>query len=423
MSGIFEGFLSTPEGLELFSERKFIACMLRFEAALARAQASVGLIPDSVAQSIIGTCKVELFDVAKIVRESVRAGSIAVPLVKSLRETVGLFNQDAARFVHYGATQQDVVDTALVLATREALDMIEHDVRQAVLALLLLAERHASTPALARTLMQPSSLTSFGFGCSLWSAPLVRGLQRLQLTAANALGITLGGSAGSLAQMDGKSLQVLAHMSAGLGLKAPPLACNSQRDEWLVLGCELAVLVGSLGKMAADISLMSQFEVAELAESADAGAGLSQAPGAARSGQMLRTPHPVCCTVAMAAARRTPQRVAALLAAMTQEREPSLGNWQAEFAEWPGLLMSAHGAARAMARALPGLQVDSNRMQSNLAAVRSEIAKESRELANETFNPLLVEQASVLALAQVTFQRSSLAAIDAAAIAMPVSAS
>ena len=421
MSSIFVGFLSTPEGLELFSERKFIACMLRFEAALARAQANVGLIPDSAAQSIIDTCKVELFDVAKIVRESARAGSIAVPLLKSLRETVALFNQDAARFVHYGATQQDVVDTALALVTREGLDMIEHDVRQAVVALLLLAERHALTPALARTLMQPSSLTSFGFGCSVWSAPLVRGLQRLQLTAANALGITLGGSAGTLAQMGGKSVQVIAHMAAGLGLKAPQLACNSQRDEWLVLGCELAVLVGSLGKMAADISLMSQFEVAELAEPTDAGAGPAT-PGATRSGAGFRKTNPVSCMVALVAARRTPLRVAALLAAMTQEREPALGNWQAELAEWPGLLMSAHGAARAMARALPGLQVDAKRMQSNLAAVRSEIAKESIELANETFNPLLVEQASVLALAQVVFQRSSLAAIDAAAIAMPVGA-
>ena len=115
MSSIFEGFLSTPEVLDAFSERNFIDAMLRFEASLARAQAGAGLIPEAAAKSIVGTCKVELFDVAKIVRESGRAGSIAIPLVKSLKETVALFNKEAAAYVHFGSTSQDVIDTALAL--------------------------------------------------------------------------------------------------------------------------------------------------------------------------------------------------------------------------------------------------------------------------------------------------------------------
>ncbi|MES2363359.1 MAG: lyase family protein [Pseudomonadota bacterium] len=404
MSSIFEGFLSTPEVLELFSERKIVEAMLRFEASLARAQASVGLIPDPAAQSIIGTCKVELFDVAKIVRESGRAGSIAIPLVKSLKETVALFNKDAAGFVHFGTTSQDVVDTALALITREALGMIEKDVHKAVAALLQLAERHAADPVLARTLMQPASVTSFGLKCAGWAAPLVRSLQRLQSTAAKALSLQLGGAVGTLAQMKkgNKKLgpQVIALMAADLKLKEAPFAWHTQRDEWVALACEMALLVGSLGKVARDISLMVQFEVGELAEPLE--------PGRGGASVMPHKRNPVSCMVALAAAQRVPQRVAALLATMPQEHERALGNWQAELAEWPGLLMSVHGSARAMAQALSGLQVDTQRMRANLDAVRAGL---SPDVVDEWFNPALAQHAATLTRAQVALAAGALAAL------------
>lgn len=405
MSSIFEGFLSTSEILEAFSERHFLEAMLRFEASLARAQASVGLIPEAAAQSIIGTCKVELFDVAKIVRESGRAGSIAIPLVKSLKETVGLFNQDAAGFVHFGSTSQDVIDTALALVTRNALNLIEADVSKAASALLVLAERHADHPVLARTLMQPASVTSFGLKCVGWAAPLLRSLQRLQSSAGNALGVQLGGAVGTLAQMKKNGTnwgpQVRALMAADLQLKAPPFAWHTQRDEWVALGCELGLLVGSLGKVAKDISLMGQYEVGEVAEPTEAGRGGSSA--------MPHKRNPVACMVALAAAQRAPQRVAALLAAMPQEHERALGNWQAELAEWPGLLMSAHGSARAMAQALPGLQVDTQRMRANLDGLRAVLPQEA---ADEWFNPALALHAAELAHTQVAILRSGLAALN-----------
>lgn len=390
MSSIFEGFLSTSEVLEVFSERYFLDAMLRFEASLARAQASVGLIPQAAAQSIIGTCKVELFDVAKIVRESGRAGSLAIPLVNSLRETVGLFNQDAVRFVHLGATSQDVIDTALVLVTRDALNLIEADVRKTLAALLALAGQHADTPILARTLMQPASVTSFGLKCAGWAAPLLRSLQRLPSSRAHALSVQLGGAVGTLAEMQEKGPQVLASMAADLQLRAPLFNWHTQRDEWVALGCELGLLVGSLGKIAKDISLLSQFEVGELSEPQEAGRGGSTA--------MLHKRNPVACMVALAAAQRAPQRVAALLAAMPQEHERSLSHWQAELAEWPGLLMSAHGAARAIAQALPGLQVDAQRMRRNLDNVRAALPA---EVADEWFNPALARHAAELSRLQV----------------------
>jgi 3-carboxy-cis,cis-muconate cycloisomerase len=405
MSSIFEGFLSTPEVLELFSERKIVEAMLRFEASLARAQASVGLIPESAAQSIIGTCKVELFDVTKIVRESVRAGSVAIPLVKSLTETVGLFNKDAAKFVHFGTTSQDVLDTAMALVTREALDLIEADVQKAVAALLVLTERHAADAVLARTFMQPASVTSFGLKCAGWAAPLVRSLQRLQLAGANALSVQLGGSVGTLAQMKkgNKRLgpQVMALMAADLKLKEAPFSWHTQRDEWVALGCEMALLVGSLGKVAKDISLMVQFEAGELAEPLE--------PGRGGASVMPHKRNPVSCMVALAAAQRVPQRVAALLAAMPQEHERALGNLQAELAEWPGLLMSVHGSARAMSQALAGLQVDTQRMQANINAVRSELPA---EVSDEWFSPELAQHAGTLARSQLVLLTQAMTAIN-----------
>jgi 3-carboxy-cis,cis-muconate cycloisomerase len=400
MSSIFDGFLSTPEVLDAFSEHNFLDAMLRFEASLARAQAGAGLIPEAAAQSIIGNCQIELFDVAKIVRESGRAGSVAIPLVKSLREAVALVNPEAAGFVHFGATSQDVIDTALALVTRKALRLIEADVHKAVATLLALAQRHAADPMLARTLMQPASVTSFGLKCAGWAAPLVRSLQRLQVSAGHALRVQLGGAVGTLAQMQGKGPQIMARMAFDLKLKAPTSAWHTQRDEWVALGCELGLLVGSLGKMAKDIVLLGQYEVGEAAEPSEPGRGGSSA--------MPHKRNPVASMVALAAAQRAPQRVAALLAAMPQEHERALGNWQAELAEWPALLMSAHGAARAMAQALPGLQVDTQRMRANLDALRAALPAEA---ADEWFNPALAQQAAELTHAQIQVQTDALAAL------------
>ena len=390
MSSIFEGFLSTSEILEAFSERNFVEAMLRFEASLTRAQAKVGLIPEAAAQSIIGTCKIELFDVAKIVRESGRAGSIAIPLIKSLKETVGLFNKEAVAFVHFGSTSQDVIDTALALVTRNALNLIEADVHKAVTALMALARRHAADPVLAHTLMQPASVTSFGLKCVGWATPLARSLQRLQVSGPNALCLQLGGAVGTLAQMKGQGADVIAHMAADLKLKAPTFTWHTHRDEWMALGCELGILVGSLGKMAKDIALMGQWEVGELAEPTEPGRGGSSA--------MPHKRNPVACMVALAAAQRAPQRVATMLASMPQEHERALGNWQAELAEWPGLLMSAHSSARAMAQALPGLQVDTARMRANLENLRAILPPDAAE---EWFSPALADNAATLTLTQL----------------------
>lgn len=401
MRSLFDGFLTTSEALEVFGEQHILEAMLRFQAALARAQAAVGLIPESAAQSIIGTCRVELFDVAKIVRESARAGSVALPLLKILKETVGLFNPQAPQYVNFGSTSQDVIDTALALVTREALQLIRTDVQALVSGLLRLAEQHAETPILARTLMQPASVGSFGLTCARWAAPLHRSLQRLELTAARALQLQLGGTVGTLEKMQNHGLEIAQRMAQELSLGLPLASWHTQRDEWVALGCELGLLAGSLGKLAKDWALMSQFEVGEVAEPYEFG----------RGGPPDR-PHKhnaVASMVALTAAQRAPQSVAALLASMPQEFDRALGAWQAELAEWPPLVLSVHGSARALATALPGLQVKPERMLANLDAVRASLPKAD---AQEWFNPSLVRYAADLTRKQVAALRQEMQKIE-----------
>lgn len=300
MGSVFEESLQAPELLDAFGAQRFVAAMLQFEAALARAQADGGLIPVAAAQSIIGTCKVELFDAPRIVRDSVRAGSLAVPLVKSLKETVGLFNPDAVEYVHLGCTKQDLVDTAVVLGTRDVLERIHGDVQECIQALQAGGAMDAVPP-------------------------LQRAVQRLRHSAQEALTVQLGGT---VAQMGAQGLAQGARLEQQvaqyLQLAAPKHAWHTQRDAWVALGCDLGLLVGSLGTLAK---------------------ALVHSAGS--------DPPPAGCLVALATARRAPQRVASLLASMPEAHQRALGIWQTEQAEWAQLLMSAHASAHGMAQALP----------------------------------------------------------------------
>lgn len=397
MSSIFEGFLSTPQAREAFGEQRFVQAMLDFEAALARAQAGCGLIPAASAAAIVAACDVARYDVPALVAASGRAGSLAIPLIKHLKDQVGRTLPEAVAHTHFGSTSQDVIDTALALVTRGVLQHITEDTARASNALLALAEQHAETPILGRTLMQPGSVTSFGLKCANWAAPLVRSLGRLRQRGTAALRVQLGGAVGTLAQMRGQGLAVAAAMAQDLGLRAPEAPWHTERDEWVALGCELGLLAGSLGKIARDVSLLGQYEIGEVAEPSEPGRGGSSA--------MPHKRNPVAAMVALAAAARAPQHVAALLATMPQEHERALGPWQAELAEWPALCMAAHGSARALADALVGLQVDAARMRANLDALRAQLPAEA---ADEWFDPALAAQAGALARHRVAALRAAM---------------
>ena len=376
-ASVFEQFLSTPEIGAVFSDAAIVQGMLDFEAALARAQAEEGVIPAHAAAVIAPACRVERYELAPIVAASSVAGTLAIPLVRQLTAEVAKRDAEAAGYVHWGSTSQDVIDTAMVLATKRALALIDARLRDLIKALGLLAQRDGAAPMLGRTLLQPALVISFGFKLVSWAAPLVRCRERLRVAAQHALKLQLGGAAGTLSAMGDKGPAVAQRMAAELELGLAPGNWHTQRDEWVALGCEVGVLCGALGKIAKDISLLAQAEVGEVAEPSGAGRGGSSA--------MPHKRNPVASMIALAASMRAPHRVAALLAAMPQEHERGLGNWQAELAEWPGLFMSAHGAVHALADAAAGLSVDTARMRRNIDALHGLVFAEALAMLLATY--------------------------------------
>ncbi|MAO51165.1 MAG: 3-carboxy-cis,cis-muconate cycloisomerase [Pusillimonas sp.] len=355
---LFESFLTTNEMSDVFDDVNVVQAMLDFEAALAQAQAQEGLISNETATIITAHCTAENFNIPELVVAARRAGSMAIPLVKALTQAVASQNKEAATKVHWGSTSQDVIDTGSVLVTRQALTVIDNDLAPLCARLLDLAEAHIQTPVLARTLMQPAQTTTLGFKMVNWAAPLVRSRQALIDLADMSLQVQLGGAIGTLAVMGEKGPAVAQRLAGILDLTPPQGNWHTQRDNWVRLGLEVAVLTGSLGKIGKDLSLMSQGEVGELAEPSGNGRGGSSA--------MPHKRNPVSAMIALAAAARTPQKAATLLATLPQEHERSLGNWQAELAEWPGLFLSAHGSISALREAFSGLLVDPARMRRNI---------------------------------------------------------
>ncbi|HBT33519.1 MAG TPA: 3-carboxy-cis,cis-muconate cycloisomerase [Pusillimonas sp.] len=355
---LFESFLTTTEMSDVFDDVNVVQAMLDFEAALAQAQAQEGLISNETATIITAHCTAENFNIPELVVAARRAGSMAIPLVKALTQAVASQNKEAATKVHWGSTSQDVIDTGSVLVTRQALQVIDNDLAPLCARLLDLAEAHIQTPVLARTLMQPAQTTTLGFKMVNWAAPLVRSRQALIDLADMSLQVQLGGAIGTLAVMGEKGPAVAQRLAGILDLTPPQGNWHTQRDNWVRLGLEVAVLTGSLGKIGKDLSLMSQGEVGELAEPSGKGRGGSSA--------MPHKRNPVSAMIALAAAARTPQKAATLLATLPQEHERSLGNWQAELAEWPGLFLSAHGSISALREAFSGLLVDPARMRRNI---------------------------------------------------------
>ena len=365
----FDRFLSTQEAVQGFGAAALIQHMLDVEAALAKAQAGEGIVPASAAASIAAACRAENFDAQRIVADAAVAGTVLIPLVKALTAEVAKHDTKAAAWVHWGSTSQDVIDTAMVLATRVSLARIDIGLERTIAALTALARTHRDTPMLARTLLQPAQVISVGFKLLAWIAPLVRARRRLQDAAQAALQLQLGGAVGTLSTLGDLGAAVVRRVAAELGLRVPDGAWHTQRDEWIALGCEVGVLCGSLGKIALDVGLLAQAEVGEMAEPSGGGRGGSSA--------MPHKRNPVGSMIVRAVALRTPQRVATLLAAMPQEHERALGSWQAELADWPQLMLGAEGAVHALADVAAGLSIDAARMRANIEALNGLVFAEA----------------------------------------------
>jgi 3-carboxy-cis,cis-muconate cycloisomerase len=373
-SGTLLGPLFSTDAIaSIFSDTARLQAMLDAEAALAEAEAAVGIIPSAAAQLIGAACRAELFDLEALGRAAVDGGNLAIPLVKALTVSVAERDAEAARWVHWGATSQDIIDTGLVLQVRAALPAIDADLSALSDALAGLAERYADTPLSGRTLMQQAVPTTLGMKAAGWLAGVEHSRTRLTEAGNAALTLQFGGAAGTLAALKDKGPAVAAAMAQRLGLALPDTPWHTQRGRIADLGCALALVLGSLGKFARDLALMAQTEIGEFSEDSGHGKGGSSA--------MPHKANPVGCARILAAARRAPGTAATLLAAMDQEHERALGGWHAEWQALPELFSLA-AMASAAARDLAGQgQFHTDAMRANLGVTDGLIMAEGVTVA------------------------------------------
>jgi len=357
----------------LFTDRALVQGMLEFEAALARAESRTGVIPAPAAAAIAGRCSADLYDLAALGRAGASAGNIAIPLVAELTARVEEVDAEAAGFVHWGATSQDAIDTGLVLQLRPALEHIEAELVRLAGALASLAREHRDTTIAGRTWMQHAVPTTFGLKAAGWLDAVERHLSRIAEARSRVLALQLGGAAGTLAALGDKGPEVASALAEDLRLSLPDLPWHAHRDRVAEVATVLGLLAGTLGKMAKDVALHAQTEVAEVLEPSGEGRG--------GSSSMAHKRNPVSSAVVLAAATRIPALVATMLGAMAQEDERGLGGWQAEWETLPELVRLCGGALHRAAETMAGLRVDAARMAANLTATRGLVFAEAAEMA------------------------------------------
>lgn len=363
-----ESLAATERLSEIFSDASVLQAMLDFEAGLARAEASCDVIPANAAASIADASRTEGFDTAELAHLSLRAGTPAIPVVRLLTARVRETDPAAAGFVHWGATSQDVVDTALVLLLRQARRILQTDHERTMTALRRLSEEHATTVMLARTLLQPAPPTTFGLKAAGWYAAVRRGWERVSSRFDEALCLQFGGASGTLAALENRGMAVSEALASELDLKLPDAPWHGYRDRLAALMAALSIYTASLGKIALDVALLMQFEVGEAAEPGGDGRG--------GSSSMPHKRNPTACMLALASAKRVPGLLANFVAGMVQEHERAVGGWQAEWPLVHGIIQSAGVALESMAEVAEGLTVDVARMRANLESTRGAIFAE-----------------------------------------------
>ena len=356
-----------------FDDQRHLQGMLDFEAALARAQADAGVIPPEAARAIGPVCRADLYDIAAIATAAGRSGNTAIPLVKALTARLAMTDREAARWVHWGATSQDALDTGLVLQCRSALGLIRDGWIRLETALAGLAQQYAATPEIGRTWLRHAVPITFGLKAATWLSQMMRIGDRLAEVGTACAVLQFGGAAGTLASLGDKGLAVAELLAQELGLALPDLPWHGQRDRFCALAGTLGLGAGALGKIARDISLLSQTEIAEVAEAA--------APGKGGSSTMPHKRNPVGCAVALAVAQRTPQLVATMLAAQTGEHERGLGAWQTEWETLPQIFRLLGGSLRNTIEVVENLEVFPARMAANIDITQGLVLAEAVTMA------------------------------------------
>jgi 3-carboxy-cis,cis-muconate cycloisomerase len=347
-----------PDVTRVLSDVSRLQRMLDVEAALANVQGGLGLIPSRAATAIRAAARADLYDVSVIAADAARAGNMAIPLARHLTDRVASADREAAQYVHWGATSQDIIDTALVLQLGDAIPTILSHLHRAAASAAAHARTHAATPMSGRTWLQQATPITFGLKAAGWLDAIGRSARTLGSALEGALVLQCGGAAGTLAALGSNGPAVAEALAVQLGLGVPALPWHAHRERLATLACALGIACGTLGKIAKDLALLGQTDVGEVFEAPEDGRG--------GSSTMPQKRNPVRASVALSAAIRAPGLVATMLTAMPQEHERGLGGWQAEWETLPELVRVTAGSARAMAEALERLVVDSARMRENL---------------------------------------------------------
>jgi 3-carboxy-cis,cis-muconate cycloisomerase len=355
---LFDAYFTARDMREVFCDQGRVQAMLDFEAALARAEARVGLIPVSAVAPIEAACSAGHYDFAALGEAIATAGNSAIPLVKALGKQIAAHNAEAERYVHLGATSQDVMDSGLVLQLRRALELIENDLAQLGQILATQAQRYAATPLAGRTWLQHATPVTLGMKIAGWLGAVTRSRQRLLELKPRLLVLQFGGASGTLAALGEQAMPIAQALSEELQLTLPDQPWHTQRDRVVEFGAVLGLIAGSLGKMGRDISLLMQTEAGEVFE--------PSAPGKGGSSTMPHKRNPVGAAVLIGAATRVPGLLSTLFSAMPQEHERSLGLWHAEWETLPEICCLVSGSLQQALLIAQGLEVDAARMTRNL---------------------------------------------------------
>ncbi|MBI6794748.1 3-carboxy-cis,cis-muconate cycloisomerase [Pseudomonas syringae] len=370
---LFDAYFMQPEMREIFSDEGRVQGMLDFEAALARAQARVGLIPPEVIADIELSCDARLFDFDALAIAIGSAGNSAIPLVKALGKQIAARSAEAERYVHMGATSQDVMDSGLVLQLRRAIVLLERDLSRLADAMAEQAQCHACTPLAGRTWLQQATPVTLGMKIAGWLGAVTRHRQRLNEIKPRLLCLQFGGASGSLAALGDQAFSVAEALADELQLALPEQPWHTQRDRLVEFAGLLGLIAGSLGKLGRDVSLLMQTEVGEVFE--------PSAPGKGGSSTMPHKRNPVGAAVMISTATRAPGLVGTMLSAMPQEHERSLGLWHAEWETLPELCCLVSGSLQQALQVIPGLQVDAERMAINLQSTKGLVLAEAVSIA------------------------------------------
>lgn len=374
---LYQNFFYSPQVDALFTNEATIGYMLQFESALAQAQAKHSMIPQACADVISENCVIENIGIQLLISQVGLGGNACIPLVKQLTNAVKSQDSEAAGYVHFGATSQDVIDTATMLQAKEAVIIIEKDLEKVIHQLQILSKNHQQTPMIGRSFMQQARPITFGYKVDTWLDGLNRSKIRIERILQDNFVLQLGGAVGNKSAFGAKGNEISETLATILNLNNSPISWHTQRDRIVEISMVLGILTGTISKIAKDVSLMMQTEIAEVFEPLGDGKG--------GSSTMPHKRNPVSSIAILANAQRVPNLVATMLSSMTQDHERATGQWHAEWETFTQIIQLTGGTLNQAVNLTNGLEINALSMLKNLEATNGLIYAESVSLALSKF--------------------------------------